>query len=325
MKKVWELCKETNKSFNTSRGFLNHLRTLKMTSKEYYDKHYKTENEGICYCGNKTTYHGYSYKKYCSDICGLKDEPHRKSVRERFINNPKALENVRNNRKLNPCDPNIDKRRKTIKQKCEKLNITEYEYYSNHAKKCFLSLTKEQVNNRTIKIMESKKASGKIGGRSGYKKYPFFDTEVSLQGYEPIVLDFLINNYNLQKQNICCGKKNIPIIKYSDNNGKTKMYFPDFYLPKYNLLIEVKSGYTLMQHLENVIKKCEYSVISGYSIALLVLSKYEARNRKLDACKNILDWAISSQVPNPFWYGKGSTTILNGVESSDSKSSFSLI
>lgn len=59
-------------------------------------------------------------------------------------------------------------------------------------------------------------------------------------------------------------------------------------------------------------------------IIVVVPSGREARKRKLEGSKNLLDWAISSQASNhmqPFvaMYDEGSTTILLGVESSDSK------
>jgi hypothetical protein len=318
MSKVWEKCKITNKEYTTVRGFLNHLRALKMSSKEYYDMFYKCNNEGICYCGCETRYHGFSYNKYCSNKCALQSEEHRKAVREKFVKNPSALDSFRTKRK----DANIDwseaivKRNNTIENKVNNLGIDKHTYFSNHSKKAFSNLTLEQVAERTLKMMDTKENTGKFGGRSGYKNYQFFDTCVSLQGYEPIVLDELILR-GLTKEDIMIGKSKIPVISYGNN----KKYFPDMYLPKVNLLIEIKSEYTLAQHYDNVMTKCDASIKSGYSILLLVLSKCEARNRKLDGSKKLLDWAISSQAPKPTWYGEGSTTILNGVESSDSKCS----
>jgi hypothetical protein len=178
------------------------------------------------------------------------------------------------------------------------------------------SETKKQI---TLKSMATKQNTNKFGGRSGYKPYDFFGEIVSLQGYEPLVLKHLIDVIKLDKEDICIGKNKVPIIEYITNDKK-RLYFPDFYLPKYNLLIEVKSNYTLRQHYNNVMLKCKYSLESGYSIILMVIDKHEVRNNKLDGSKKLLDWAISSQAPNPTWYGEGSTTILNGVESSDSKS-----
>lgn len=62
------------------------------------------------------------------------------------------------------------------------------------------------------------------------------------------------------------------------------------------------------------------------SIILVIPSLIEVRKNRLDGSKKLLDWAISSQASKesnnaPFVaiYDEGSTTILLGVESSDSK------
>ena len=143
---------------------------------------------------------------------------------------------------------------------------------------------------------------------------------VSLQGYEPYVLDYLIE-LGLDKEDIKVGKSKIPVIEYCNSENNISLYFPDFYLPNSNLIIEVKSNYTYEKHKENNILKALACLERGYSFLMLVVSKSEARKGKLDGSKKILDWAISSQAPKPTWYGEGSTTILNGVELSDSKCS----
>ena len=323
---IWRNCKETGKVFSTSRAFLNNLRPLKMTSKEYYDKHHKTDEEGICkYCGAPTNYKSYSYKTFCSSACANKDEDFRKHISTKFERNPTALENFRKLRKENPVDNNIEKRRETIKLKAKKLGISVGQYYSDHSKKAAFSLSEEQKRDRSLKRMETiQNTTGSRGGRSGYKPYSFFDEQVSLQGYEPCVLDYLIER-GLAKHEIKVGKSNIPVIEYFNPKGKKCLYFPDFYLPKSNLIIEVKSTYTYQQHKEINLLKAEATLQTGYSIIMLVVSRSEARKGKLEGSKKILDWAISSQAPKPLWYGEGSTTILKGVESSDSKCSPTLL
>tara|TARA_Y100001973_G_C5171126_1_gene319139 strand:+ start:354 stop:1184 length:831 start_codon:yes stop_codon:yes gene_type:complete len=273
-----------------------------MTTKEYYDKHVKSEDEGVCYCGEITTYHGWAYKKYCSAKCAKSSDEHREAVSKRFINNPDALVSYRNSRK--GVDNNIQKRRETIQQKADGLGMTLDEYYSDHSKRGSRSISPKQRARMTEKRMDTIEKSGKVCGRSGYKSYEFFGEQVSLQGYEPQVLECLTNDFGLTKEQIMVGKSNIPVIRY----GKNRRYFPDFFLPESNLVIEVKSPYTLRQHYDNVMAKCEATVESGYSIVLVVVTQEEARKRKLDGSKKLLDWAISSQAPNPTWYGEGSTT-----------------
>jgi hypothetical protein len=282
MNNIWERCQITNKEYTTARGFLNHLRALKMSSKEYYDRFHKENGEGICYCGCETRYHGFSYNRYCSDKCALQSEEHRKAVSERFVKNPSALSSFRIKRKdanINWLEA-IDKRNITIENKVNQMGIDKYTYFSDHSKKAFLSLSSEQIAERTLKMMDTRENRGIVGGRSGYKDYPFFDTCVSLQGYEPIVLNELIAR-GLTKEDIMIGKSKIPVISYGN-----RKYFPDMYLPKVNLLIEVKSEYTLAQHYDNVMAKCDASIKSGYSILLLVLSNMKREIANLMVLKS---------------------------------------
>lgn len=311
MKEVWKKCLITGKEFNSARGFLNHLRSLGMKSKEYYDKFHKKEDEGICYCGNPTKYHGFTYKKYCSDTCALKSEEHRKAVSERFINNPSALENFKKSRLDVDC--NIDKRRKTIKEKAEKLGITEYQYYSDHSRKAAKNISPERRKEIILKSMKTKTENNTFGGRSYYKNYILFGETIKVQGYEDKVLDYLISEFLFNKGEILAGgKRVVPFVRYKDINGNEHLYFPDIFIPKSNLLIEVKSTFTYEQNKNNVHQKAKGCLDSGYSILLLVLNSNKIRKYGLDGYKNLLDWAISSRAPKPTWYGAGSTTIPNG-------------
>lgn len=299
---IWRNCKETNRTFDTARGFLNHLRFLNITSKDYYDKWEKKENDGKCLVCSKTTkYHGFQYKKYCSFICGVKSDEHKNAVKNKFINNPDALVSFRKKRK-NWCSTNIKKTLKTKTENAKMLGLTLDEYWSQSAKKGAKNISASKRKEMTLKGMETKLRNGFKSGRSGYKKYNFFDETVSLQGYEPFVLNYLINEYKLGKTDIVVGKKNIPIISYIDDN-KPRHYFPDFYLPKINLIIEVKSVYTFDKHIKNVLLKCNAAKTNGYSIIVIILSQYEVRKNKLDGSKKLLDLAISSKAPSPTWFG----------------------
>lgn len=100
------------------------------------------------------------------------------------------------------------------------------------------------------------------------------------------------------------------------------MYFPDAIIPNYYL--EVKSEYTFNLHRENVYEKICGVFDQGKNIIVVIPSKFEVRKGNLEGSKKLLDWAISSQAsnhqqPHVLMYDEGSTTILYGVESSDSK------
>lgn len=79
--------------------------------------------------------------------------------------------------------------------------------------------------------------------------------------------DFLENYYN--KVTI----EKIDPIKYKLNEN-THYYHPDFYLPDYNLIIEVKSSYTYKFDLEKNIAKKEYSIKSGFSFLFIIDKDY---------------------------------------------------
>jgi hypothetical protein len=87
---------------------------------------------------------------------------------------------------------------------------------------------------------------------SKYKKYILPSNNIiNIQGYEDIALDILLKKYN--ENDIITQRIDMPIIMY---RKKTKhRYFPDIYIPKDNLIIEVKSDWTYKKELiKNILK-----------------------------------------------------------------------
>jgi hypothetical protein len=60
-------CVITGKHYQHLRGFLNNLRAMGITSREYYDKYLKKSGDDICECGNMKNYHNFThgYNSYC--------------------------------------------------------------------------------------------------------------------------------------------------------------------------------------------------------------------------------------------------------------------
>ena len=293
-------CEINKKYYKSYIGMANFLRKKKITMKEYYDKYLKKDTEGVCYCGNHTTFKSakVGYKKYCSDICALKSDEHKKSVRERFLNDEDKKNNAILKREATIKSnggyfKSINKRRKTILEKCKKLGISESEYYSNHSKKAAKSVKKNEKVKQTIKSMETK-SSLSVKGNS-YKNFYINGEIFKVQGYEPVVLNHLIMNYNFNTENMFIGKNNKVIIKYFDEKNIERMYFPDIYLPELNLLIEVKSEWTYHTDIISINNKIKYS-IDNYSILLIVVTRDEFKNNKLSQRNSeLINKAISSQ------------------------------
>jgi len=71
------------------------------------------------------------------------------------------------------------------------------------------------------------------------------------------------------EDNICFHGDDIPRIKYVFN-CKTKYYFPDFYVPRENLIIEIKSNYTLNANKELNETKFKSTTDQGYKLKVRV-------------------------------------------------------
>ena len=105
--------------------------------------------------------------------------------------------------------------------------------------------------------------------KSGLKIKEYENSNLSYQGtYE---LDFLENYYdelNIEK---------IDPIKYFLNES-SHYYHPDFYLPDYNLIIEIKSSYTYNYDIERNITKKKYSIENGYNFIFIIDKDYSELN-----------------------------------------------
>lgn len=87
---------------------------------------------------------------------------------------------------------------------------------------------------------------------------------IDIQGYEPNFLDIVKNHHPLTNDII-----NVPTITYRTD----KVYFPDFYFKEYNLVIEIKSVYTITVDKRMVYDKVVATVESGYGILLVVMDE----------------------------------------------------
>jgi hypothetical protein len=97
-----------------------------------------------------------------------------------------------------------------------------------------------------------------------YRDYTWNTGEISkLQGFEPIVLQELEDQgYNFNY--ILTANKDMPEIWYIFE-GKRKRYYPDIFIPKENLIIEVKSEYTI--NTDKKRNKCKWNATKklGYN------------------------------------------------------------
>ncbi len=105
-----------------------------------------------------------------------------------------------------------------------------------------------------------------------FKDYIFLSGKIErIQGYENIALDSLLINYT--EDEIICNRKLIPKFWYVNSIGNKRKYFPDIYIPKENLIIEVKSKWTYNgkpEWLEINLLKEQACLAAGYNFKFMI-------------------------------------------------------
>jgi hypothetical protein len=110
---------------------------------------------------------------------------------------------------------------------------------------------------------------------SQYRKKQFIfpsGRQANVMGYEPLALTELLKVYH--ENDIIVETTLIPKIKYAGIDGKNHYYFPDIYIPKENLLIEVKSEYTYSSRvawLHTNLAKRQGSIDAGYNFKFMIM------------------------------------------------------
>ncbi len=98
----------------------------------------------------------------------------------------------------------------------------------------------ESAMQNDIIFIKNQKASHK------FKKYIFPSGKIeNVQGYEPFAINILLKTY--KEDDIIVNRKDIPKFKY-EYNGSIHKYYPDIYIKSENLIIEIKSIWTVKLH-----------------------------------------------------------------------------
>lgn len=130
---------------------------------------------------------------------------------------------------------------------------------------------------------------------------------IRVQGYENDFLDYIFKNNLLREDEVCF---TAPRIKYDTN----RHYYPDFFIPKYNLIVEIKSNYTFKQR--NILKEQAAKLLYNYIIivdkqydefAKLISTLSPSSEDFTNMCKNSVREYVSGDT----------TTSFNSIEYND--------
>jgi len=93
------------------------------------------------------------------------------------------------------------------------------------------------------------------------------------QGYENFALDKIIKEWKIEETDIITRGDKIPEIWWLDKDEKRRRYFVDIYIPSKNLIIEVKSIWTITLNKDNIMSKLNASKDLGFNTLLWVFDK----------------------------------------------------
>jgi len=254
-------CEECKEKFKTSIKLNNHI--IKVHGiKEYYDKHLKKENESKCkICNNETNFTRKLFGKYSGyEMCCSKE------CREKYRLKKRTQTNLKKYGVKNPFESEI------VKEKIKQTFIKHYGVDNNmksiKGRKAYKKSMKRKygvewpLQNKSI--LEKNQKSAKT-----LKQYK--DTTLWYQGtYEKEFLDLYLEKYPDIERG--------PSIKYKFN-GKNKIYHPDFYIPSKNLIIEIKSSWTLNIDLE-IKEKKKATIANGFKYIMILDKNYQNFNSK---------------------------------------------
>jgi hypothetical protein len=98
-------------------------------------------------------------------------------------------------------------------------------------------------------------------------------TEVSLSGYEPRAIQYLLTQEHLQEDDLAVKhSQGLPHIPYTFK-GKVSVYHPDIYVKSQNRIIEVKSSYTYEADLEKNLAKSRATKALDYKFNFYIFNK----------------------------------------------------
>jgi hypothetical protein len=299
------ICLECQKEYKTLFSLSKHIKEH-YPKKQYYDKFYLKDNENICkICGKENKFinflNGYT-NGCCKEHMNKLGYEKRKeySLKKFGVENPFQREDVKQKiKQTNLLKYGVEKpiNNLNIKNKTKETNLLRYGVSHNFCKNSESRkkwekrlFDEEGITNvyQRESVKEKIKQTNllKYGVESPlqnreihYKAFKtrvlinkYLDTDLIYQGsYEKDFLDLYFHKLDI---------KNGISFKYVYEN-KNKIYHSDFYIPKFNLIVEIKSSYTLK--LDKEIKQKEEATIkNGFQYILIINKNYENFNKLIN-------------------------------------------
>ena len=215
-----------------NKGITSHLRKHKMSDKEYYDKYIKSDADGICkVCGKPTKFFGnvLGYGTYCGNSCAQKDNATRQKYEQTCLKKYGAT---------NVYASNYGKNK--IKETCRNKYGTDYAFQSNEVREHIKQTNMQKYGvenpqqNREIKKKTSQTNIKRYGNECALQNPALWKKAVHTmkENGNYSKLEDMLEQFFIQNK-----------IKYESQYKDTRYPFHcDFYLPIYDMFIEI-NGY----------------------------------------------------------------------------------
>ncbi len=297
-----------NKSKNTCKekyGDPNYknFEKSKKTCKEKYGVEYSLQNNSIREKIEKTNMEKYGTKTCLSNV-DIKIKIEKSNLEKYNSKYPITTVNIKKKSKQT-CfekygDENYNNRKKykltclekygvestntltDIKTKKENTNFLRYGYINNSKSKiCKEKLRKTNLDRYGVEYPMQVELFFNKQQKSSFKIKKFKNTNINYQGtYE---YDFLIYCEKMNIFNLIERPKSIDYIF----ENKSKKYYPDFFIDKYNLIIEIKSNYTYKKELDKNISKMDKCIELGYNYIVIIDKNYKHFDKMINQLSNI--------------------------------------
>lgn len=257
-----------NKNFNYAKTINSNNRGKNKFTEKLYQ--YVTRIKGICkYCkNNPTTFHSFSkgYFDFCSQKCQQKNTAAKYGV-ENLFQSDEIKQKIKDTliKRYGVDHPN---KSKTI---LERTKRTKKDRYGNENYNNLEKYKQTMLNRYGVRSPSQMDGYFEKWTKSGVRKknYIFPSGKViKVQGYEDKALDFLLKKYSENEILEC----KTPIIKYKEKKAD-RVFYPDFYIKKNNLIIEIKSRFTYENWKEKNIAKITECKNQGFNIEYWIIDK----------------------------------------------------
>lgn len=258
-------CKICNKIFKNASSLSTHVhQTHNLTRKEYYDRYEKKENEGKCKsCGEETAFRSNRYLAYCSQICYRSSIEFHENCSKANKDRKQSKETVEKRIKNTDQKAKENKRKETVRQRYQCDNVSQLDSVKEKLSKAHKGSKKTRTKTHQLKIIESKRKNNTLQHSQETKKKISDKLQEIYQSDDPPVTISENNNkrhvhgyyknfyyrssYELKFLEYC--DKNEILVESAENKkfrvpyiheNKKYFYYPDFYLPEYDYVVEIK-------------------------------------------------------------------------------------